>query len=124
MEPIALTRALRSQGFSYDDLNRMERQGELTRVRRGAYATPTSEALVREEHHRRLIHGTAPQLLDGAVISHASAAVLHRLPVWASAIERVHATRSRSGNGRRRSLVHVHGAPLVATDICLVDGVR
>jgi hypothetical protein len=43
--------------------------------------------------------------------------------VWAAAIERVHATRSRSGNGRRRSLVHVHGAPLDATDICLVDGV-
>jgi hypothetical protein len=34
----------------------------------------------------------------------------------------VHATRSRSGNGRQRSLVHVHGAPLDATDICLVDG--
>src|SRR5918998_450288 len=123
MEPIVLTRALRSQGFSYDELNRLERLGELTRVRRGAYAPPASEDMVREERHRRLIHGTAPQLLDGAVISHGSAAVLHRLPVWAAAIERVHATRSRSGNGRRRSLVHVHGAPLDATDICLVDGV-
>ena len=123
MEPIVLTRALRSQGFSYDDLNRLERLGELIRVRRGAYAPPASEDMVREARHRRLIHGTAPQLLDGAVISHGSAAVLHRLPVWAAAIERVHATRSRSGNGRRRSLVHVHGAPLDPTDICLVDGV-
>jgi hypothetical protein len=82
-----------------------------------------SEDLVREEKHRRLVHATAPQLLDGSVVSHGSAAVLHRLPVWAAAIERVHVTRSQSGHGKRRSLVHAHSAPLDETDIVLVDGI-
>jgi hypothetical protein len=74
-----------------------------------------------EEQHRRLIFGTAPQIRDGAIISHGSAAVLYGLPVWPAAVERVHVTRSRSGNGMRRSLVHVHGAPLRAHEIVLID---
>jgi hypothetical protein len=57
------------------------------------------------------------------VISHASAAVLHGLPVWASAIDKVHVTCDRSGQGKRRSVVHVHGAPLAATDLTVLDGV-
>jgi hypothetical protein len=120
---IQLTRTLRTQGFSYDDLNRLCRRGELTQIRRGAYAVPVGEDLVREAEHRRLIQATAPQLQPGSVVSHGSAAVLHQLPVWLASIERVHVTCSRSGNGKRRSLVHVHGAPLDATDVALVDGV-
>ena len=65
----------------------------------------------------------APQLHDGSVVSHGSAAVLHRLPVWAAAIAHVHVTRSRSGHGKRRSLVHAHSAPLDETDIVLIDGI-
>jgi hypothetical protein len=49
---------------------------------------------------------------DGAVISHASAAVLHQLPTWPEAIDRVHLTRNRSSGGNRRSIVQVHTAPL------------
>ena len=119
---IQLTRALRTQGFSYDDLSRLSRRGELTQIRRGAYAVPVGD-LVREAKHRRLIQATAPQLQPGSVVSHGSAAVLHQLPVWSAAIERVHVTWSRSGNGKRRSLVHVHGAPLDATDVVIIDGV-
>ena len=57
------------------------------------------------------------------MISHASAAVLHGLPTWSSAIDRMHVTRDRSGGGRRRPVVHVHGAPLRAHDVVVVDGI-
>jgi hypothetical protein len=120
---IQLTRTLRVQGFSYDDLTRLSRRGELIQVRRGAYAVPPGEDLIREAEHRRLIQATAPQLMPGSVVSHGSAAVQHGLPVWAASIERVHVTCSRSGNGKRRSLVHVHGAPLDATDVMWVEGI-
>jgi predicted transcriptional regulator of viral defense system len=70
-----------------------------------------------------LVLATAPQLLDGAVISHASAAILHGLPVWPAAVEHVHVTRSRRGGGIRRNIVHLHGAPLDAEDLMDVDGV-
>jgi hypothetical protein len=76
-----------------------------------------------EERHRRLVLATAAQLRDGAIISHGSAAVLHGLPVWSAAIERVHVTRSRNGNGRKRSVVQVHGAPLDPLEVTMLDGV-
>ena len=88
---IWLTSALTAQGYDPNELARLLRPGELTRVRRGAHAPVAGEDLDREEKHRRLLWATAPQLLDGSVVSHGSAAALHRLPVWAAAIERVHA---------------------------------
>ena len=123
VDDIWLTSALTAQGYDPNELARLLRRGELARVRRGAYAAAAGEDLVREEKHRRLIHATAPQLLEGSVVSHGSAAVLHRLPVWAAAIALVHLTRSRSGHGKRRSLVHAHSAPLDETDIVLIDGI-
>lgn len=57
------------------------------------------------------------------MVSHGSAAVLHGLPVWSGAIERVHVTRDGPGSGKLRSLVHVHQASLSTDDIVLVDGV-
>jgi hypothetical protein len=50
-----------------------------------------------EKRHRRLMLATAPQLRDGAIFSHGSAAVIHGLPVWPEAVARVHVTRSRRG---------------------------
>jgi predicted transcriptional regulator of viral defense system len=64
-----------------------------------------------------------PQLREGAVLSHGSAAVLHGLPVWPDTVERVHVTRSRQGNGTRRSVVQVHGAPLDPCEMTMLDGV-
>ena len=123
MDEILLTRALIAQGFNYDDLGRLNRRRELTRVRRGAYAAAGGDDLAPEEQHRRLLHATAAQLLDGSVVSHGSAAVLHGLPVWAAAINHVHVTRSRSGHGKRRSLVHAHRARLNVAEIVLVGQV-
>jgi hypothetical protein len=74
-----------------------------------------------EQRHRRLVLGTAPQLRDGAIFSHGSAAVLHGLPVWPAAVQRVHVTRNRRGNGIKRTVVQVHGAPLDVHETVLID---
>ena len=123
MDDIKLTRALLAEGYNHDDLRRLRRRSELIRVRRGAYATECGSDLAIDEQHRRLVRGTVPQLREGAVLSHGSAAVLHGLPVWPEAVERVHVIRSRQGNGTKRSVVHVHGSPLVPSEMTIIDGV-
>jgi hypothetical protein len=123
MDDIVLTRTLRSQGFDDRDLERMRRQGSLIPVRRGAYVRERPADRTLADKHRELIFATAPQLHDGAVMSHASAAVLHRLPTWEKAIDRVHITRDRSSGGNRRSVVQVHTAPLPDDQITTIDGI-
>jgi hypothetical protein len=61
-------------------------------------------------------------LREGAVISHSSSAVLHGLPIWASAVSQVHLTRDRMGGGKNRTLVRVHGARLAPEDVTTIDG--
>jgi hypothetical protein len=117
-----MTRSHLEQGYGHDDLRRLQRAGDLIRLRRGAYAFEDQPDQLPEERHRRLVWATAPQLGDGAVFSHGSAAVLHGLPVWSTAVDRVHVTRNRRGSGARRAVVHVHGAPLAASEIILIDG--
>lgn len=48
--------------------------------------------------------------------------MLHRLPVWPQAIDRVHVTRNRRSGGNRHSIVHVHAAPLTDDHLTTVDG--
>jgi hypothetical protein len=120
---ILLTRSLRAQGFDSHEITRMRRRGELVTLRRGAYGRDRPDDLTAEQAHRDLIMATIPQLSNGAAISHASAAVLHGLPTWTSSLDRVHVTRDRSGGGRRRSVVHVNGAPLRSQDLAEIDAV-
>jgi hypothetical protein len=56
------------------------------------------------------------------VVSHVSAAVLHGLPSWADQLGRVHVTRDRAGGGRTGPDLHVHGIPIDASQITVVDG--
>lgn len=123
MDDIVLTRTLVGQGFDDRDLGRMRRDGTLVPVRRGAYVRERPAERTRADEHRELIFATAPQLHDGAVVSHTSAAVLHRLPIWPTALDRVHVTRNRSSGGKRRSIVHVHTAPLPDDHVTAIDGV-
>jgi hypothetical protein len=121
MDDIRLTRNLMDQGYNWVDLRRLQRDGDLVRVRRGAYTLGDKTGEFVEERHRRLILATAPQVQDGAIFSHGSAAVLHGLPVWSGAVARVHVTRNRRGKGIKRAVVHVHGAPLQPSEIVLID---
>lgn len=102
----------------------MARSGELDHLRRGAYATPLPEDLSSREMHRRMVLATLPQMHEGAVLSHGSAAELHGLPLWPAMTERIHVTRSRSGGARQRRLVQVHCAPLLPDEITEVAGLR
>lgn len=117
-----LTAALIRQGYDSRDLRRLTNSGALIPLRRGAYLRQRADEPTIEQAHRQLIAATLPQLQPGAVLSHGSAAVVHGLPVWASAVERVHLTRDRTGGGIRRSLVHVHGSPLPSADVTIVVG--
>lgn len=123
MDDIVLTRTLRHQGFDNRELRRMKREGTLVPVRRGAYVRERPAERTRDEEHRELVVATAPQLHDAAVISHGSAAVLHGLPTWPRAIDRVHVTRNRNSGGNRRAVVQVHAAPLTEADVTTIDGV-
>jgi hypothetical protein len=123
MDDIVLSRALRAQGYDSDEIRRLRERGELTWLRRGAYARTVATDLSVEQRHRRLIEATVPMLREGAVISHSSAAVLHGLPVWPSTISQVHLTRDRMGGGKNRTLVRVHGARLADEDVTTIDGV-
>ena len=111
-------------GYCDDDLRRMQRRGELARVRRGAYVAGSDERLrTREARHALAAEAAAGQLPPGAVISHVSAAVLHGLPVWGVSLDRVHATRSRSSGGHLGRTLHLHTAPLAPDEVIDVDGV-
>ena len=67
--------------------------------------------------HRRLVEATVRQCSPDAVVSHMSAAVLHDLPIFTDALERVSLTRDRPGGGARRRYVRVYGGQLPAADI-------
>jgi hypothetical protein len=109
-------------GFSDDEVRRLLRIGDITRVRRGSYVVgPLPEEPVRR--HRLAISAAVRALADEAVVSHASAAVVHGLPLWNTPLGRVHVTRDRATGGRRGRIVHVHTAPLHPDEIVLVDGV-
>ena len=123
MDEIVFTRDLRLQGYDSDEIRRLKGRGELTRLRRGAYVRDAATELTVEQQHRRLIEATVPLLGDGAVISHSSAAVLHGLPIWASAVSQVHLTRDRMGGGKNRTQVRVHGARLAPEDVTAIEGV-
>lgn len=112
----ALTSDLLAAGYSHAELARRARTGELLRVRRGAYAEPADEEPDPSEQHRLLIAATVPLLSPDAVVSHQSAAALHRWPQFGS-LPQVHVTRTSLGSGKRRGYVHLHAAPLDASEI-------
>ena len=121
MTDIALRRELLARGLSSKDLARMRRSGELTRVRRGAYAeTPASPGNATATH-RALLAATLPQVSPEAVVSHASAALLHGLPVWNDQLALVQLTRNRSGGGKTRPYIRLHARTLGSDEIVLKD---
>lgn len=114
---------LRAAGYNAGELRRMTQTGGLTVVRRGVYVDggqPDDEAA----RHLLLVRAALAELDGSAVVSHASAAVVHGLSVWGPPLDIVQVTRNRRRTGARRgSLVHVHSAPLSDDEIVVVGGV-
>ncbi|MDQ4118908.1 MAG: hypothetical protein M3235_18395 [Actinomycetota bacterium] len=123
MTDLQLRRDLLRRGLSEDDLRRALRAGELCPLRPGAYLEATDPRWRdAEERHGLLTDATYVQLAPGAVVSHVSAAVRHRLPVWGVPLGTVHATRDRGAGGRGGRRLRLHAAPLAPGDVVLADG--
>lgn len=112
------------RGHTAEEIRRLCTTGAWTRLRRGVYLLGEDSAADRRARHHHLIRGTAGCVCDGAVISHASAAVLHGFDLWATDLRRVHVTRDRTNGARANPLVRVHSAPIAADEICHVDGLQ
>jgi hypothetical protein len=114
---------LLAAGFTDDEVRRFVREGRLSPLRRGIYVDGPlpGDALAR---HVLLVEAALHGLATDAVVSHASAAVLHGLRIWAMRLDRVHVTRARRNGGRCGTFVHVHTAPLDPTEIVMIGGIR
>lgn len=118
---LLLARDLVATGYDYVQLTRMHRERALHHLRRGAYARAN---LTADDHRRLLAEAGYWLATSDSVLSFGSAAVMHGLPVWPDAVERVHLTRVRRFSGRIRSTVHVHVALLDEADVTAIDGMR
>jgi len=111
------------EGWSDDELARLARAGELTRLRRGAYVDGVlpDDAAAR---HRLLVRATLSGCRLPAVVSHQSAAVLLGLPLWNVGLDRVHVTRRPPAWTGTSAALRVHVSRLRDDEIVEVDGIR
>jgi hypothetical protein len=113
---------LLAAGVAEHEVRRMVRVGELAPLRRGAYSAVPLPSLP-EQRHELTVRAAVPELAPNAVVSHASAAVLHGMRLWAVPLRQVHVTRARRSGARRSRVLHVHAAPLDPDEIEEVDGI-
>ncbi len=113
-------RAVR-EGWSDDELGRLVRAGELARLRRGAYVDALLPVDV-ATRHRLLVRATLAGLRRSAVVIHQSAAVLHGLPLWDVALDRVHVTRQPPAWQDTSRVLRCHVARVRADEIEEIDG--
>lgn len=117
------TGQLRAEGIDWDQLRRLSRTGDVVKVRHGVYDGRSSD-LKPSQAHRRLIAATVPLLGEDAVLSHASAALLHGMAVPTRSLDRVWITRQSAGGGHRSPQLHEYKTPFREEDIVTVDGWR
>jgi hypothetical protein len=120
---LVLRRDAVGAGWTDDELARLVRRGDWTRLRRGAYldgALPKSLAA----RHQLLIRATLPRLGRAAVVSHQSAAVLLDLPLWGARLDTVHVTREPPAWNDSRGALRVHVARLRKDEILSLHGIR
>ncbi|GAA2179426.1 hypothetical protein GCM10009785_06050 [Brooklawnia cerclae] len=114
---------LMDAGLSPADVRSMVRDGALSHPRHGGYlrgALPDDP----DARHLVLVRTTLPALGPGAVLSHASAAVMWGLPVPRRLLGRVHVTRDRASGGRATKTLWTHARPLRDDDVVELQGMR
>jgi hypothetical protein len=117
-------RSLLDDGFTPAEIRRLRTSGSLLPVRRGTYTEPGDRRLeTPETRHALQVRATLPVLAKGSVVSHASAAVLHGLRLWAVRLDRVHVTRDATSGGRTSRRFHLHTARLRADEVVEIDGI-
>ncbi|MET9326370.1 hypothetical protein [Tsukamurella sp. NPDC003166] len=111
---------LMATGWTTDALTAAVRSGRLYRPGPGKYALNVPEDPSARYRTRSLATASG----RSGVVSHESAAALHRIPYLRPARDKVHFTVSRSHGGGVRGTVHLHSRPLRDDEIVVVDGVR
>jgi len=123
LDDLLLRRDALTTGRSDGELARLTRAGELSRLRRGAYVDSVLPA-TGAHRHRLLIRATMAGLRRPAVVSHQSAAVLHGLPLWGAALDRVHVTRRPRAWNDTSAVLCCHVARLRDDEVTEVDGLE
>ncbi|QIS15952.1 hypothetical protein [Nocardia arthritidis] len=90
------------------------------------YPRPDAASADRTPAGRHLlrVRAIAELMPAGAATSHASAAVLHRLPVRAPRFDRVHLTRKTSNGGCMGGQIVMHSAEFAPDEVTIVNGIR
>lgn len=119
MEPMSqlsrpVTTAELLEQMSRGMLRRHVAEHSLLSVNRGAYAKVIPSTP--EERHLQLLLATAPRLGPDAVLSHATAALLHGMWAPAADLDVVHFTTNARGGGHSSKRTHRYGAPISAAE--------
>lgn len=109
-------------GWSDEEIARLARGGQWSRVRRGAYVDGQLPAGA-TARHALLVAATLRQLRRPAVVSHQSAAVLLGMPLWGARLDRVHVTRRPPASTQATGPLCCHVARLADDEVTSVDGI-
>lgn len=120
--PALTHQQLAAIGMTPNDIRARLLSGDLRRIRRGSYCESPKEQS-RVARHVELIHACLPGTHSGSVVSHASAAVLHGLPVPTSHLSKVWMTRRSPGHGDGGALLTVRATPLHESEVTRIDGI-
>ncbi|WP_045824440.1 type IV toxin-antitoxin system AbiEi family antitoxin domain-containing protein [Williamsia herbipolensis] len=107
-------------GFTDAELARAVRNGDLVRVIRGVFVDGATRSP--EAHHRLVAIAVAGQSTS-MVISHQSAAAIHRLAMLKPQLGRVHTIVAVGAGAHRRSARHEHEAAVTPEEVTVIDGV-
>lgn len=129
-------RDLNARGMSRYDIDRAVSVATLTRVGRDAYVLGGPAETARQALVERSL-AAMRRVDDGTVLSHASAAAVHGLPLWGLPTHIATASRHRPGHGRQDSgemrtfsapldgaVTRVHGIPVTTPARTAVDIAR
>lgn len=115
------TEQLLREGTDARQIGRMVAESRLIKIRHGVY-DDTTDDLGPEDRHLKLIAATVGLLGDGAILSHASAGLLHGMPVPRGILEKVAITRMSAGGGHVHRQLHEYKAALRDRDVVEVSG--
>ncbi len=126
LEPLVRSRAdLLVNGWTDRRIAAAVRAGALHQFRRGWFIDADERRkLWEEERHRAHVIAVAREARGPAVMSHSSAAVLWRLPLYNMRLVRVHMTTDAPHRISSSPDVQRHVAPLRPDDVNIIDGIR